>query len=207
MRDIGHSRSVARAILANAPAYLRRNALALFALFLALGGSSYALTGRGFVGSDGSLNACVTKTSGAVRMVRAPTRCHRDETLVSWNVQGPAGVPGPAGPKGDSGPAGPTGDPGPPGPAGAPGPKGDPGTSANLSFYTVVAHALIQGGTVALCRPGDVAIGGGGLDATNVRGGLAASEPQDVNTPDGWFVLGTNGDDNFDAVAVCVHRS
>jgi hypothetical protein len=52
------------------------------------------------------------------------------ETAVSWNVQGPPGVPGAVGASGAVGPAGPQGAPGPAGvqgPAGADGAQGPPG--------------------------------------------------------------------------------
>ncbi len=48
----------------------------------------------------------------------------KNESLLTWNVQGPQGEVGPAGP---AGPAGPQGDVGPAGPAGPAGPQGDTG--------------------------------------------------------------------------------
>jgi hypothetical protein len=115
--------------------YLRRNAIALLALFVALGGSSYALVGRPFVGAGGDLYACVTKPSGAVRLVRIGTRCRTRELSVTWNQMGRPGDSGPAGPKGDTGP---TGDVGPPGPKGDPGTAGAPGSSGLVAVSTPI---------------------------------------------------------------------
>jgi hypothetical protein len=73
------------------------------------------------------LRACVRRRTGIMRMLSGPRqRCRRGERLVTWNVQGPAGAPGPAGPQGTPGPGGPQGAPGP---AGAPGPQGPQGAA------------------------------------------------------------------------------
>jgi hypothetical protein len=197
-------------MLTNVAVYLRRNVLAVLSLFVALGGSSYALTVRGLVGTDGKLYACVTKGSGGVRLVHDTTTCRRREMLVVWNQQGPSGPPGIRGPKGDPGSPGPNGDSGPPGPAGPPGPKGDPGNSATFTFYTVSDTGLYRGAAIAYCNPGDVATGGGGIDEDNVRGGLAISIPNvPSSTPNGWAVFGSpdSADDIWKAVAICAHPS
>lgn len=64
-----------------------------------------------------TLEACVNKVNGDMRLVDAGTVCRHNEKRVTWNLTGPAG---PAGPAGATGPAG------PPGPAGAPGSGGGP---------------------------------------------------------------------------------
>jgi Collagen triple helix repeat (20 copies) len=81
--------------------------------------------------------ACVTK-EGDVRIVAASSQCKAKESLLQWNVQGPAGPVGPAGaqgPKGDrgsAGPTGPTGAAGPQGIAGIPGAAGPPGPAGGV---------------------------------------------------------------------------
>jgi hypothetical protein len=40
------------------------------------------------------INACVSKSTGIVRIVPDGTRCQRNETVYQWNVQGPAGPAG-----------------------------------------------------------------------------------------------------------------
>lgn len=82
------------------------------------------------------INACVKKTNGSVRVVKAAGSCRKGESALAWNRQGPAGVrgtngsdgaPGPAGPGGPAGAAGAKGAAGAIGPAGPAGPKGDAG--------------------------------------------------------------------------------
>ena len=51
------------------------------------------------------IDACVSKKTGAVRVVGSPANCHKSETFISWNE---SGAPGPQGPPGPPGPAGPT---------------------------------------------------------------------------------------------------
>lgn len=57
------------------------------------------------------IDACVAK-SGSVRIVSSPGSCAKNETPLSWNVQGPPGPPGPQGPQGPQGVQGPPGPPG-----------------------------------------------------------------------------------------------
>lgn len=81
------------------------------------------------------INACQLKQIGTIRIVDNLSKCSTSlEIPLSWNVQGPAGNPGPAGAtgatgaKGEKGDKGDKGDPGATGAAGQPGAKGDPGT-------------------------------------------------------------------------------
>jgi hypothetical protein len=91
----------------------------------------------------GVVVACVSRTSGDVRIVKRAGRCQPGEYVKTWNVRGRRGPQGPTGPAGSStsipgaaGPAGPAGPQGPAGPpgadgqdgaVGAQGPQGDPG--------------------------------------------------------------------------------
>jgi hypothetical protein len=60
--------------------------------------------------------------------VTSASQCDRpNDTLLTWNVQGPPGPQGPAGPQGPQGPAGPVGPQGPAGPQGPQGPAGPVG--------------------------------------------------------------------------------
>jgi type VI protein secretion system component Hcp len=79
--------------------------------------------------ADAPISACVTP-AGNLRVVEPGDACRDNETLLTWNDQGPIGLPGPqgvAGPIGPQGEPGPGGPAGPIGPQGAPGPQGDPG--------------------------------------------------------------------------------
>lgn len=81
-----------------------------------------------------TIRACVTRSTGAVRILRGTTTCTSRERAVTWNVvgpigpQGPAGADGATGPEGPSGPDGAVGPQGPEGPAGPQGPEGPQGT-------------------------------------------------------------------------------
>ena len=78
-----------------------------------------------------TIDACRNVRHGLVRIVFDVNACKRNETQISWNVQGPPGPAGVAGLAGAVGAAGPKGDTGAAGPVGPAGPKGDPGASLN----------------------------------------------------------------------------
>jgi hypothetical protein len=93
------------------------NVMATVAVFLALGGGAYALTGVPDRG--GVFHGCVSSRTGLLRVVANAPSCHKakgrgkhrdpGELTVSWNQQGPKGLQGT------------TGTPGTPGTPGAPG--------------------------------------------------------------------------------------
>src|SRR3954447_17520448 len=59
--------------------------------------------------ADGTIHACVTTSTCAVRIIDAEagaTCTAGTETSLVWTQQGPTGPTGPAGPQGDTGPAG-----------------------------------------------------------------------------------------------------
>ena len=75
--------------------------------------------------------ACEQNSSGMIKIVSDASQCNlKNETPISWNVVGPAGLQGPKGDTGGIGPAGPQGPPGNsstvPGPQGL---KGDTGAA------------------------------------------------------------------------------
>jgi hypothetical protein len=106
------------------------------------GGLAYATTS-----SSGTVyTACLSKGGHSVYNVTTDgtSKCHGNDTTITWNqtgpqgAQGPAGVAGPQGAKGDTGATGTVGPAGLPGlkgdsgaigPAGPVGPKGDTGTT------------------------------------------------------------------------------
>jgi hypothetical protein len=91
----------------------RRLAMALIAglLAAAAAGGAYAATRL----SSNVIRACVHRAGGGLYLART---CGPRDRRLTWNLTGPAGVPGAAG---VPGPAGAQGPPGLPGPAGAPG--------------------------------------------------------------------------------------
>ena len=79
--------------------------------------------------ADGQITVCVKK-NGNVYVIGSEysrSNCKGNDTLLSWNIQGP---PGPQGPQGEQGPEGPQGSPGP---QGIPGPEG---TFETSGFHT-----------------------------------------------------------------------
>jgi hypothetical protein len=80
-------------------------AVAMVALFAALGGTSYAVISSSTVpDSLGVFHACVNRSSGAIRIVTKPSACQKavkhgkhktlGELAVAWSQTGPAGNPG-----------------------------------------------------------------------------------------------------------------
>jgi Collagen triple helix repeat (20 copies) len=135
--------------------YLKRHHIGLLALFIALGGTSYAAVKlpRNSVGTAQLRKGAVT-TSKLSRSAQAK--------LKQSGKPGPAGAQGP---KGDTGPAGPKGDAGAQGLQGIQGPKGDPGpTSAVVAGtntgVTPGGFTAPVGGTttITLDRPGKVLV-------------------------------------------------
>jgi hypothetical protein len=102
--------------------WARANAIALAALFVALGGTSYAAVAL-------APNSVGTRQlrRGAVTSAKV-----KDGSLLARNFkrgQLPRGAAGPAGPQGAAGAVGPAGATGATGPQGAPGPQGRPGAA------------------------------------------------------------------------------
>jgi hypothetical protein len=97
------------------------NVIATAALFLALGGGAYALSGVPDRG--GVFHGCVSNRTGLLRVVKGASSCrsakgrgkHRDpgELAVSWNQSGRPGANGRDGANGVDGGTGPQGPQGP----------------------------------------------------------------------------------------------
>jgi hypothetical protein len=86
--------------------FIFNNAVGVVALVVALGGTSYAVTAKRFVGKDGTVHACAKNKGGAVRLVRGSSKCRSGEQKVSWSQVGRQGAAGAAGKEGQPGPAG-----------------------------------------------------------------------------------------------------
>jgi hypothetical protein len=78
------------------------NLMATVAVFIALGGSAYAV--RGVPDKAGVFHGCVDNKTGALRLVKSAKSCRKagrkgkrriaGESAVSWNERGRAGAPG-----------------------------------------------------------------------------------------------------------------
>jgi hypothetical protein len=114
--------------------YIARHHLGLLALFIALGGTSYAVSsGRG---GPGEVQACVSRASGDVRVAK---KCRPSERRLIWSKQG---VPGQAGPTGATGPAGPTGTVAPLEPWHLIGAAGEPVFTADWVEMSIPGHPV-----------------------------------------------------------------
>jgi hypothetical protein len=174
--------------------------VAYLALFIALGGSAYAVSG----GSPGMIRACVSR-NGVFHAPRGG-QCARGQQMLVWNQQGLKG------PKGDPGTAGAQGQPGSQGAQGITGPTGTVDTS---QFYTKTqsdgrfAQAALFGSPVgtgagssadASCVIGEVKLMAGDLLATNWT--LAHGQLLPINQNQALFSLlgtsfGGNGQTTF----------
>jgi len=116
-------------------AHIRSNAIAYFALFFALGGTSVAAVDRllpsNSVGSAQVINGSLQKTDLASSAVNA--------------LKGNRGLQGPAGAAGSVGPIGPTGQQGLKGDAGTPGTNGTNGISVTSAAEPVGANCANGG--------------------------------------------------------------
>jgi hypothetical protein len=97
------------------------NVMATVAVFLALGGGAYALSG--IPDRGGVFHGCVSNSTGVLRVVKSSSSCHRavrhgkhrnpGESAVAWNQQGRPGIQGLQGLQGVQGVPGATGATGP----------------------------------------------------------------------------------------------
>jgi len=128
------------------------------------------------------IQACKQRVTGLLRVVASPSQCTKRELPISWNIQGPAGSPGPTGPqgsKGDPGPAGPQGErgaAGPQGPAGPQGAQGSPGAAGPQGPAGPQGAAGAQGPAGAQGRPGPKGDPGSGLAKFEDLNGLPCTD-------------------------------
>ena len=106
------------------------------------------------------LEACVNPGNGGLRLIAPAEPCHKNESRVSWNVEGPVGPAGPVGPTGPTGPQGPAGEDGEDGADGAPGADG---VSAGGPPY------------VWVCTPGNLDFGNNGQAEVSIFNGGAST--------------------------------
>jgi hypothetical protein len=196
--------------------YVRVHHIGLLALFVALGGTSYAAVKL----PAGSVGATQLKT-GAVTSAKV-----KDGSLVAKDfkrgqlVAGAAGAAGVKGDAGATGPAGATGATGPQGASGAAGAAGAKGaagaTSVKVRTATATTPNNSNGGAEAKCLAGERATGGGVRMGNGTITGVSFFEPGGVptngsgsasaadETPTGWSSSWYNQSGSTDTFTVFV---
>lgn len=129
---------------------LARTRANLIVLAAGIGIGGVALGGITYVAAQSNggstIQACVNRNTGAVRIVTSSHCGSPLETLVTWNQQGPAGATGPAGRDGSPGRDGRPGRDGETGSTGPAGPSGQPGV-AGATGATGLQGATGPGGS------------------------------------------------------------
>jgi hypothetical protein len=175
--------------------------LALLALFVALGGTSYAVV-------------LLPPNSVGTTQVRDYSLLRRDFKTgqIPRGVQGPIGKTGAVGPAGPQGPKGDTGPQGPAGPQGAKGDTGPAGAPMTIS-WAYSKHTAVPAGergfATASCPLGRWAIAGGVSVEQPQEDHLALAESfaTRLNNISGWTIAVRNygtATSTFWASAVCV---
>jgi Collagen triple helix repeat (20 copies) len=121
-------------------ALVRRQPIALLALFVALGGTSFAAARSGD-GSQDVIHGCIADGNGRLRIVDPGSRCGTHETAISFNREGRRGPQGRAGHTGARGPAGSKGDPGLAGADGHDGAAGADGHDGKAGLDALITTA------------------------------------------------------------------
>lgn len=167
------------------------NVMATVAIFLALGGGAYAVTGVPDRG--GVFHGCVNNKTGVLRVVKPASSCHKavrhgghrnpGESAIAWNQQGRPGLNGTSGTNGINGINGTNGSDGKNGANGA--------TQVTVrTAVGTVANPMEQSTALAECNTGERVTGGGASVGTS-NGSLYEL---DDSGPDGggWLARARN---------------
>jgi hypothetical protein len=177
--------------------HLRSNAVAYAALFVALGGTSYAavkLPANSVTGKQIASSAVGTSELRDGAVTAAKVRDLTAAAFKSGELEALAGRPGEPGVRGPVGPAGAPGSGGPAGPkgeTGLAGPAGSPGRDgfAELVYVdrTVTSPAGEQSFVSVFCPAGTSVLGGGVTSESNAVGGqnVNSTFPIDGGDADG----------------------
>ena len=192
-------------------AHICRQPVAYIALFVALGGTSYAVV-RLPANSVGAKQ--IKPNAVATSEVKDASLLAADFALgqVPAGPRGPTGTNGATGPAGPAGPAGAPGAQGPAGAQGLAGPKGPAGTAAAISTVEATAHSATDSeafkSKLARCPEGSqvvaagahilTATGGSGVDNTALtsvevdtyaNGASAIAQEVSTGTSSNWSLL------------------
>ncbi|MFY9577981.1 MAG: hypothetical protein WAQ33_01520 [Gaiellaceae bacterium] len=172
-------------MLAHVGIHLRHNLVGYLALFVALGGSSYAAAGKLLPANSVGTRQVIDHSLGAV------------DFKAGQIPAGPTGDPGLPGPPGNRGPKGSKGDAGQAGPAG-------PSGATKVVVYTKVVGITSKGSTITWigCASNAERATGGGIDSGgNFLARVIESYPSQANgakvvageVPQGWMGAIYNG--------------
>lgn len=181
------------------------NVASTVALFVALGGGAYAAVGNPFVGQRGTIHACVSKTGGVLRVVKAGKDCPRRTVSLAFNQ---TGQPGANGAPGGPGPVGGTG------PSGVAGPMGATGVSGISNYQIVFGTPTSSSGSgenldsaFAYCPVATKVLGGGFTSSgSNAAIYVQTELPYAGGVPSSWLVQTTSasaGAYSITAYAIC----
>jgi hypothetical protein len=185
----------------------RKGIVAVLTVAFALGAVLVAYANTG-----GMIRTCVYSSTGHLRVIGASEECKENETLLEWNMMGPAGAKGDPGPMGPRGPVGPAG---PAGPAGVAGKDGAPGVSGyQVVTQTTPSNNVRVKWLLLWCPEGKRPLSGGGTVAAS----SFANVSMRTNAPAmmagewrGWEVGAfyipptVNGDWSLTAYVVCAN--
>lgn len=196
--------------------HVRQQFVGYIALFIALGGVSYAAVAlpKNSIRSKQIAPGAVKRSDlgkNAVTSAKVKDGSLLPQDFAAGAITGSSATPGPQGPKGDTGPQGPKGDPGAPGEQGPAGPSTGPAGGDLSGSYPnpqIAANAIgssevrtitrrsatsaavapgAVGSAVATCNPGELVVGGGNDGSFDSV--VVASRADDAN---GWVVFFRN---------------
>jgi len=156
--------------------------LAALALLLPVSASAH---GPVPFGTDNVVHACKGALIGNLRQITTGN-CSASETVVHWNITGPAGAEGATGATGATGPAGPAGTAGVQGIQGPQGPKGDPGSTGPMGPAGPAAVPVFAG---QMCPKEQSVVG------FDTEGNIVCSPPIVPHCGDGYVDAGEQCDD------------
>jgi hypothetical protein len=167
--------------------------LALAIVFVSVVGAS-VVSAHG--GNTALIHACVSNSSGEIKIVGANATCPSNYRALEWNIQGPAGQQGPIGPVGPVGPVGPQGLQGEAGPQGLPGEPGIQGPAGISGLEVVTVNSGTQVAAridvFVECPAGKQVLGGGyGTIGSNLDTSISTSAPYG---PYQWVVTAVTND-------------
>ncbi|MEA2274995.1 MAG: hypothetical protein QOI98_3703 [Solirubrobacteraceae bacterium] len=188
--------------------------VAYLALFIALGGGAYALSGVPDV--TGTFHGCVHDKTRVLRVVSSASSCRKAKTIkrgtrrvripgesaITWNQPGRPGANGTDGTNGTNGTNGTDGT------------DGTDGTNGTTNLIVRTTSANGAGGLDASCNPGERAVGGGigrtdgTANSSDILGGsfptVAAGVPaSNGSTANGWRGVWNSGVANVTTWVIC----